>query len=541
MTADGKEFTYSYLPDMPKLIAQTSSPLHTVTHVYEANRDVLTSKTNRWKNKVDNPIISEYTYIVNSLGQRTSVSTEGEAFASVPADWAWGYDVLGQVTSANEDHYSYDQIGNRRTSRKGDAADTVYTANALNQYSRIGTTMPTHDADGNQLTGLTPTTTIPARDTLSFTYNAENRPVHVGQNGEVRESYSYDHMGRRIHKGDTVTLYDGYNAIAEYKSNNRTLKTTYAWGNDLSGTAQGAGGVGGLLAVTEHDRQLPLTSYPCYDGNDNITEYLTEEGDGTIAAHYEYNAFGQVKRRTGNENYEYQFSTKSYDLLTGLCYYNYRHYDPVSGRWMGRDSMEEDGGDNLYAFVSNRPDRQIDLLGMQGVTFKFEPPDPSGVTVNIIDGNGKQSGTNNDNRTIECECECKGEGKKQEINMVCTIEYDPVITLDRKQANPKRIVHGVRADLNGIYGHEQLHVRYRSNKIKEFTKKQKNRLKNRVFSDLDNCKKRIPEIQEELTKLLTAQAFGKPKHHTNNPKGDPSRQPEDGVPYTPVEGSVILK
>lgn len=361
--ADGKEFVYSHLSNAPHLISQVTAPLHTVTNVYEANRDVLTNKTNRWKNKVDISTISAYTYAVNSLGQRTFVSTEGEAFGSVPADWAWGYDVLGQITSANEDSYAYDQIGNRKTSRKGDAADTVYTANALNQYATIGTTAPTYDADGNQLTGLTPTENLPDRGAFSFTYNAENRPVQVGQNGEVRESYSYDHMGRRVHKGDTVTLYDGYNAIAEYKSNNRTLKTTYAWGNDLSGTAQGAGGVGGLLSVTEHDRQLPLTSYPCYDGNGNITEYLTEEGAGTIAAHYEYDAFGQVSRKTGNRDYSYQFSTKPSDSLTGLLYYNYRHYNSKGGRWISRDSIEEGGGENLYGFVGNDGVNKLDLLG----------------------------------------------------------------------------------------------------------------------------------------------------------------------------------
>lgn len=365
VSADGKEFTYDYLPNAPHLISQMTAPVHTVTHTYVANRDMLISKINRWKNKVDNPIISAYTYTVNSLGQRTSVSTEGEAFGATPADWAWGYDVLGQVASANEDHYSYDQIGNRRTSRKGDAPDTVYTANALNQYSRIGATTPTHDADGNQLTGLAPTTTVPARDTLSFTYNAENRPVQITQNGEVRESYTYDHMGRRIHKGDTVTLYDGYNAIAEYKSNTRTLKTTYAWGHDLSGTAQGAGGVGGLLSVTEHDRQLPLTSYPCYDGNGNITEYLTEEGTGTIAAHYEYDAFGQVSRKTGNRDYGYQFSTKPYDSLTGLLYYNYRHYDPSNGRWISRDPIAEQGGWHLYGMAGNNTIAKFDNLGLK--------------------------------------------------------------------------------------------------------------------------------------------------------------------------------
>lgn len=362
VTADGKEFTYTYLPNRPKIIVQMTSPLHTVSHVYEANRDVLTSKNNRWKNKVDSPVISAYIYAVNNLGQRVSVSTEGEAFEANPANWAWEYDALGQVAIANEDRYAYDQIGNRKTSRKGSSSETIYYANALNQYGQIGNATPTYDADGNQLTGLTPTESLPGRDTITFTYNAENRPVKAAQNGEVRESYSYDHNGRRIHKGDTVTLYDGYNSIVEYKNNTRTLKTTYAWGNDLSGTAQGAGGVGGLLSVTEHDRQLPLTSYPCYDGN--ITEYLTEEGTGTIAAHYEYDAFGQVSRKTGNRDYDYQFSTKPSDSLTGLLHYNYRHYNPRDGRWLNREPFPKQGMLNLYIFLNNRAQNHIDFLGL---------------------------------------------------------------------------------------------------------------------------------------------------------------------------------
>lgn len=364
VTADGKEFAYDYLPNAPQLVAQMTTPVHTVSNTYEAKRNTLTSKINRWKNKVDTPIISAYTYTVNCLGQRTSVFTEGEAFASVPADWTWGYDVLGQVISANKDRYSYDQIGNRRTNRKGDAADTVYTANKLNQYSRIGTVAPAYDADGNLLTGLTPTDSLSGRDTLSFTYNAENRPVQVTQNGEVRESYSYDHLGRRIHKGDTVTLYAGYNAIAEYKSNTRTLKTTYSWGHDLSGTTQGAGGVGGLLSVTEHDRQLPLTSYPCYDGNGNITEYLTKEGVGTIAAHYEYDAFGQVSRKTGNRDYSYQFSTKPYDRNSCLIYFNYRIFDSSIGRWLNKDPLGEMSCFNVYSFINNDSINEIDILGL---------------------------------------------------------------------------------------------------------------------------------------------------------------------------------
>ena len=48
-------------------------------------------------------------------------------------------------------------------------------------------------------------------------------------------------------------LYDGWNLLAEIEqkanSEEPTAKT-YTWGRDLSGSMQGAGGVGGLLAIT---------------------------------------------------------------------------------------------------------------------------------------------------------------------------------------------------------------------------------------------------------------------------------------------------
>jgi len=58
------------------------------------------------------------------------------------------------------------------------------------------------------------------------------------------------------------------------------------------------------------------------------------------------------------------FSTKYYDWETGLYYYGYRDYDPGTGRWLGRDPIEERGGENLYGFIGNDPINRIDPLGL---------------------------------------------------------------------------------------------------------------------------------------------------------------------------------
>ena len=85
-----------------------------------------------------------------------------------------------------------------------------------------------------------------------------------------------------------------------------------------------------------------------------------------VAAHYEYGPFGEPLVATGAVAAEmpFQFSTKYKDTETGLYYYIHRYYETGTGRWLSRDPAEEDGGPNLYEFVTNNPLMFVDLLGL---------------------------------------------------------------------------------------------------------------------------------------------------------------------------------
>jgi RHS repeat-associated protein len=60
--------------------------------------------------------------------------------------------------------------------------------------------------------------------------------------------------------------------------------------------------------------------------------------------------------------------------------YQYRHYDPVTGRWPSRDPIGERGGFNLYGFVQNKVTIWIDRLGLSAckqVSFEWTTnPEP---------------------------------------------------------------------------------------------------------------------------------------------------------------------
>jgi RHS repeat-associated protein len=49
----------------------------------------------------------------------------------------------------------------------------------------------------------------------------------------------------------------------------------------------------------------------------------------------------------------FQKSLEINNLGASVAYYGYRYYDPLTGRWINRDPIEEEGGMNLYGFCNN--------------------------------------------------------------------------------------------------------------------------------------------------------------------------------------------
>ena len=159
-------------------------------------------------------------------------------------------------------------------------------------------------------------------------------------------------------------LYDGWNLVYELADlqNGSQTEKAYVWGKDLSGSLQGAGGVGGLLMATHAQKAV---FYPAMDGNGNVMGYYTAS-TGASVAEFEYGAFGELIRTTGSKagEFNFRFSTKYQDAETDLLYYGFRYYDSQTGRWLSRDPIGENGGPNLYGMVFNDPMNYWDYLGM---------------------------------------------------------------------------------------------------------------------------------------------------------------------------------
>jgi RHS repeat-associated protein len=239
-----------------------------------------------------------------------------------------------------------------------------------------------------------------------YIWDAENRLIKVETRPDTpsgscrRIEWTYDALGRRIQQVTSIWTNNAWfvvenlkfvsnrmlfgRHIVELNGTNNTLVRTYVWGLDLSGTMAGAGGVGGLAWVTLHATSGPAswTHFTCYDGNGNIVA-LVSATTGDVTARYEYGPFGELIRVTGPVAAlnPFRFSTKRTDPTIDLVLYEYRGYQPNTGRWLSRDLLEDQfirwGVEQMnqcfgrqskrdvspYLFVNNNPNLFIDPDG----------------------------------------------------------------------------------------------------------------------------------------------------------------------------------
>lgn len=250
-----------------------------------------------------------------------------------------------------------------------------------------------HDLDGN----------LTDDGVWTYTWDAENRLAGMQHKTTLADpaarrklAFEYDARGRRIRKqvfpwgstdysatatSDQRYVYDGWNLLAIFDPQFSILQS-FVWGLDLSGTAQGAGGVGGLLAAITGT----TAQFAAYDGNGNVRA-LADGGTGAWSAQYEYGPFGELVRATGPQAKAnpFRFSTKWHDDESDLLYYGYRYYQPGTGRWISRDPIEENGGLSLYVLLRNDSLHSVDNLGLEQAKDEthfrpplfFLPPDPT--------------------------------------------------------------------------------------------------------------------------------------------------------------------
>ncbi|MDR3574548.1 MAG: RHS repeat-associated core domain-containing protein [Anaerolineaceae bacterium] len=322
-------------------------------------------------------------YTVNNLNQITARDYPGTNDVVGVALATNAVTVNGQ-TAWRKGEYFWSTVKSNNTAAVQWEGIRVASGSFTNNGSLYVPQTPEHfgyDADGNltndgrwayvwdaenRLIQMTVNTNVGPQFQLTFAYDAKNRRIQklvATNNGSI-------HVGQYTNK----FVYDGWNLIAILNPQSSILQS-FMWGSDLSGSMQGAGGVGGLLEMNYYGSST-TNCFPAFDGKGNVAA-LVNAADGTSLASYEYGPFGESIRMTGAmaKNDPFRFSTKYQDDESDLIYYCFRYYKPSTGTWPNRDPIFEKGGVNLYEFVSNSPVNAVDFLGLESL------PIPPGYTI----------------------------------------------------------------------------------------------------------------------------------------------------------------
>ena len=220
---------------------------------------------------------------------------------------------------------------NRITAQEAADEATQYASNELNQYTAVGDFSPEFDLTGNQTLVKT------SAGIWRITYNAENRPTRFeSEDGNIVVECAYDYMSRRSYKkvitNGKVTLhqrylYRGYLQIAACDLTHASSPCLWhiLW-DPTQATATRP------LAI-----QKDGTWYTYgWDLTKNICELYGTTG--YLRTTYTYAPYGAVSAN-GDVSQPIQWSSEYADEKMGLIFYNYRHYNPLDGRWLSRDSQ----------------------------------------------------------------------------------------------------------------------------------------------------------------------------------------------------------
>jgi RHS repeat-associated protein len=284
---------------------------------------------------------TDYPEMKTQISNRSSKRCECVCSAFIPAATsgtggfsAWVQAVAGNNTLTIEAE-DFSPQANRRTA--------TYRVQ-VNGSNRV----PGYDFNGNLIDNGSGQT---------YEWDAENRLVKITYADQTSTEFRYDGQSRRV------------GIIEKDASRVVTSEKRYLWAEGAQPAEERA--ADGRTVVKQYHAQgefLPGATAPLNkvfytkDHLGSVRELV--DGNGTLQTRYDYDLWGERTKLTGTMESEVGYTGHHHHGKSGLVLTWYRAYDPVTGRWLGRDPIEEEGGINLYGYVGNRPVNLVDPLGL---------------------------------------------------------------------------------------------------------------------------------------------------------------------------------
>ncbi len=296
-------------------------------------------------------------YSANSLNQYTSRTVPGAVDVIGSATNLSTVTVNNTPTYRHSDYFRaelplanaagavWQSVTNLAVLQQGTNADIIDTPT---YWQRVllpsATESYSYDADGN----------LTQDGRWAYAWDAENRLLNMTSlsgnpsGSKLKLDFVYDYRSRRVQKivsawgGSSYApqstnrfSYDGWNLIAILDSQSSIL-SSFTWGLDLSGSKQGAGGVGGLLAVTLQYAPTNQQQFISFDGNGNVTSLADSSTAAITRASMNICALLAARRSSAPRglwpNSTHSGSRRSFRMMRlDLCYYGYRYLNNQQG------------------------------------------------------------------------------------------------------------------------------------------------------------------------------------------------------------------
>ncbi|AZL74244.1 RHS repeat-associated core domain-containing protein [Pseudomonas oryziphila] len=423
MTLDQHEMLAYERDDLHREIAR-----HQGNHLMHTQRwSVAGRPEEQWLGSHDGKsVLIKRQYRYDPVGQLTDIhdSRRGQL--------AYQYDPLGRLLLANSrlgvETFAFDPAGNlldetqqlnrplEQDARRNKLMDNQLRSYAGSHFKYDERGNLTHRlADGVQ---------------AHFTWDLFNRLVRYNDD-RLKVEYSYDALGRRLHKHSLAHYWDkpeagtGWNQL-ERARRQRELHcgfTLYGWDGetlawesspprdegDTGRTVHYLYQPGSFVPVVQALRNGPIRLHKQPDWSlreydfdqdplwhtevkpqafDAIAWYhcdhlgtpqeLTDE-QGNVVWYAHYTAWGEVReerteraRLQGVSN-PIRFQGQYQDPETALHYNRYRYYEPKMARYVSRDPIGMQGGMNVYSYANNAPVMRADPLGLWDASFTNMP------------------------------------------------------------------------------------------------------------------------------------------------------------------------
>lgn len=206
------------------------------------------------------------------------------------------------------------------------------------------------------------------------------------------------------------------------------------------------------------------------------------------------------------------------ETASGMFFYGFRYYDPVTGRWPNRDPIGAVGGLNLYGMVGNGAVNRWDFLGLATIDELYLPDSSGDVPWSYGDTDDALGYVSPD---VKIRCACSPtEGDSDKFEVFCTVQVSFRIVISDELRG---------SYIDGIYGHEQSHVAAMLSGFKNAAGHYKNNY-NKTYDCKSDCEAdgKHTYIEDQMTTIFD-DIMGNEQMHVGTGPNDPSGEfPPDG-------------